>query len=684
MALEPVDATAAAESPELVDFTRRFRLAALLSVPILTLSMGPDLLGVHLLPAAISAWVQLLLATPIVFWSGAPLLVRGWTSLGTRRLNMFTLIAIGVGAAYLYSLIATITPQLFPAPMRAMHGMAPVYFESAAVVITFALLGQILEMRARAATGRSIRALLDLSPVTACRIDSHGGEQDVALAQVRLGDRLRVRPGERLPVDGRVMEGNSHVDESMLTGEPLPKAKQPGDKVTGGTINGQGTLVVLAEAIGAEARLARIIRLVSEAQRSRAPIQNLADRLSAWFVPAVIGIACATFLTWWLLAPTPSLGTAILNAMAVLVIACPCALGLAVPMSIRVGTGRAAQAGVLFRDAATLQVLSRVDTVVVDKTGTLTAGKPAVEAIETLGEYDEQLLLSLAAAAERPSEHPLARALVAAAVERHAPRNLARNFMAHAGLGVSANVAGHAVLIGNAALLESHGIQTQALSMRAAEFRAEGSIVLFMAVDGRLAGLFAVNDPLRESAAPTIRRLRQLGIRVVMLTGDNLVTARHVAALLGGIDEVLADRSPAEKLQVVRGLQSKGRRVAMTGDGINDAPALAAAEVGIAMGSGTDVAIQSAGVTLLGGDIGAILRARHIAEATMRNIRQNLFFSLVFNGIGVPVATGMLYPITGTLLSPMFAGAAMAFSSVTVISNALRLRRVPLHSRSDS
>ena len=676
MALEPLAVDADdAPNPELVDFTRRFILAAALSIPLLFLSMGADLFGLHLLDQHDAAWLQFALATPVVFWCGQPFFVRGWASLGTGRLNMFTLIMLGVGAAYVHSLVATLAPGLFPDALRDMHGGAPVYYETAAVVIALVLLGQILELRARAATGKSIRALLDLAPPTARRIEADGSEHDIPLADVQRGDRLRIRSGERIPVDGRVLEGSSHVDESMLTGEPLPQARQVGDIVTGGTVNGSGTLVLGAEAVGADTTLARIVQRVAEAQRSRAPIQDLADRVSTWFVPAVVGVAACAFIGWMLWSQGNALGLALLNAMAVLVIACPCALGLAVPMSIRVGTGRAARAGVLFRDAAALQSLAGVDTLLIDKTGTLTLGKPTLSDIEALPGFDAQQLLSWAAALERGSEHPLAAALLAAARIRKVPRALARGFEAQVGRGVSGEVGGQRILLGNRSLLDAEQVDTTVLDARALPFRERGAIVLFIAIGGQPAGLFVIDDPLREDAASTVAALRARGVRVLMLTGDNSTTAQQVATRLGGLDGIHAGLSPADKQDVVRQLQAAGHRVAMTGDGINDAPALAAADVGIAMGSGTDVAIQSAGCSLLGGDIGAVLRARRIAEATMRNIRQNLFFSLVFNGIGVPVAAGVLYPFTGILLSPMLAGAAMALSSVTVILNALRLRQ---------
>ncbi len=675
MALEPLDAGPDdAPNPELVDFTRRFIVACILTLPVLALTMGADLVDLHVLDAQRSAWVQFALATPVVLWCGRPFLVRGAASFRSGALNMFSLVSIGVSAAYLFSLVATIAPQWFPAVLRDMHGGAPVYYEAAAVVVALVLLGQILELRARAATGRAIHALLDLAPPTARRIDPDGNEIDVPLADVKQGERLRVRPGERLPVDGRVVEGASHVDESMLTGEPLPQTRKSGDHVTGGTVNGSGTLVIAAEAVGAEATLARIIQRVTEAQRSRAPIQDLADRVSSWFVPAVVAIAALAFVAWWLWGGPQALGLALLNAMAVLVIACPCALGLAVPMSIRVGTGRAARAGVLFRDASALQALAQVDTLIVDKTGTLTIGKPTLERIEALPGFDELTLLAWSAALERGSEHPLASALITAARERKAPRALARDFEAIAGQGVRGDVGGHAILLGNRALLDAQGVPTETLDSRAEVHREQGSIALYIAVECQPAGVLVIHDPLRKDAAATVTALRARGLRVIMATGDNARTAAHTAESLGGLDGVKAGLSPAGKQDFVRQLQAEGHRVAMAGDGINDAPALAAADIGLAMGGGTDVAIQSAGCTLLGGDIAAILRARRIAEATMRNIRQNLFFSLVFNGLGVPIAAGALYPFTGILLSPMFAGAAMALSSVTVITNALRLR----------
>ena len=678
MALEPVNPTEdAAPNPELADFTRRFWFAAALAAPLLLLSMGTDMLGLHLLSSSASAWLQLLLATPIVLWSGRPFFERGLLSLRTRRLNMFTLIMIGVGSAYLYSLVATVAPGIVPAPVNDMHGEPPVYFEAAGVVVALVLLGQILELRTRAATRRSIRALLDLAPATARRIEPSGDEHDVALALVRVGDRLRIRPGEKVPVDGRIVEGISGIDESMLTGEPMPQQRGSGDTVTGGTLNTTGTLVIVAAAVGEDAVLARIIDSVHQAQRSRAPIQNLADKVSSWFVPAVVCIAAVAFAVWLAVGPEPRLGHALLNAMAVLIIACPCALGLAVPISILVGTSRAARAGVLFRDAASLQAFESVDTLLIDKTGTLTLGKPALVAMESLPGFTDDQLLRLAAGAELASEHPLAQAVLGAAAARGLEAARPTDFRLHVGRGISATLEGRRVTLGSEALLGQMAIDTAELGRRAAPHRRDGASIICIAIDAQAAGILAVADPLRPSAAPAVRALRLLGLRVIMLTGDNAATAAAVAARVGGLDGLQSDLSPADKQAVVRDLQRAGYKVAMTGDGINDAPALAAADVGIAMGGGTDVAIQSAGITLLGGDLAGVLRARRFARATMRNIRQNLFFSLVFNGIGVPVAAGLLFPFTGLLLSPMIAGAAMALSSVTVIANALRLNGLP-------
>ena len=673
MALEPEEPSLDdGPNPELVDFTRRTWVAGVLTVPLLMVSMVAEMLGVHFVPPAWNPWVQLALTAPIVLWAGWPFFERGWTSVRTRHLNMFTLVAIGVGAAFIYSLVATLAPGLFPTAFR-MHGMVPVYYEAAGVVVTLVLLGQVLELRARAATGRAIRALMNLAPKTARRIAADGTEEEVSLADVVAGDRLRVRPGEALPVDGEVVEGRSSVDESMLTGEPAPVIKEAGAKVTGGTVNTTGSLVIEAQAIGSDTVLARIVRMVAEAQRSRAPIQAVADRISGWFVPLVVAIAVATFVVWNLVGPEPRFGHALLNAIAVLIIACPCALGLATPMSIMVGTGRGAHAGVLVKNAEALQAMEKVDTLVIDKTGTLTEGKPKLVAIETLDGIAENELLALAAAVEQRSEHPLAHAIVVAAHERGLEVAAAEDFSSTTGAGVTARVAGRSVAIGNTSMMRAVGAAPEALQASAEARRAEGAGVMLVALDGRLAGLLAVADPIKDSARTAIRDLHAEGLRIVMLTGDGRGTAEAVAKMIGGIDEVHADLKPEDKARIVGELKAKGAVVAMAGDGINDAPALAAADVGVAMGTGTDVAIESAGMTLTKGHLVAMVRARRLAKATMRNIRQNLLFSFLFNGIGVPVAAGVLYPVAGILLSPMLAGAAMAVSSFAVVTNALRL-----------
>ncbi len=678
MALEP-EAPSLDEkpNPELVDFTRRFWVSAVLAVPLLILSMGSDMLGMHLVSPQISPWLQLALAAPVVLWAGSPFFVRGWASLKTRQLNMFTLISIGVGTAFLYSLVATIAPGLFP-PAFKMHGMVPVYFEAAGVVVALVLLGQVLELRARAATGKAIRALLNLAPKTARRIAADGSESEIPLTDVMTGDHLRIRPGEAVPVDGVVIDGRSVVDESMLTGEPLPVAKAADSPLTGGTVNGTGSIVMEAQAVGSDTMLARIVKMVAEAQRSRAPIQAVADRISGWFVPLVVLIAIVTFAVWSLVGPEPRIGHALLNAIAVLIIACPCALGLATPMSIMVGTGRGAQAGVLVKSAEALQAFDEVDTLLIDKTGTLTEGKPRLVGIKTTGSMGEDELLRFAASVESRSEHPLAHAIVIAAKERNLALAEPQDFAVQVGAGISAKVEGRTVVIGNAAQMQSIGVEISSLSDAAQARRREGAGIMLVAVDSALAGFIAVADPVRVEAKQSIMALRQLGLHVVMLTGDNATTAQIVAAAVGGLDEVHADLKPEDKARIVTELKAKGAKVAMAGDGINDAPALAAADVGLAMGTGTDVAIESAGITLTKGDLGAVVRARTLAKATMANIRQNLFFSLVFNGIGVPVAAGVLYPVTGLLMSPMFAGAAMAMSSLAVVVNALRLGRIKL------
>lgn len=679
MALEPEDPSLDDRpNPELVGFTRRLWVAVVLTVPLLLVSMIADMLGLRIFSPAMSPWVQLGLTAPIVLRAGAPFFQRGWQSIRSRHLNMFTLISMGVGTAFVYSLVATLAPEIFPDTFRTHAGMVPVYYEAAGVVVTLVLLGQVLELRARAATGRAIRALMDLTPKTAHRIGADGSEAEVSLAEVAAGDRLRVRPGEAIPVDGVVLEGHSSVDESMLTGEPGPVPKEPGAPVTGGTVNTTGSLIMTARAVGADTMLARIVRMVAEAQRSRAPIQAVADRVSGWFVPLVVLIAIATFVVWSLLGPAPRMGHALLNAIAVLVIACPCALGLATPMSIMVGTGRGARAGVLVKNAEALQAFEKVDTLVIDKTGTLTEGKPALVAVEPVNPFSEAELLALAAAVEAQSEHPLAHAIVTAAAARGLTMTKVQDFASQTGLGVSANVGGRTVVVGNAAQMKRVGTAPAPLEEVADRHRRDGAGVMLAAVDGRLAGLLAVADPVRPAARGAIAALRHSGLRVVMLTGDNQITAEAVGRAVGGLDDIRADLKPEDKARIVGELKASGHRVAMAGDGINDAPALAAADVGLAMGTGTDVAIESAGMTLTRGDLSAIVRARKLAHATMRNIRQNLFFSFVFNGIGVPVAAGVLYPVAGVLLSPMLAGAAMALSSFTVVLNALRLNAVKL------
>ena len=679
MALEPEEPSLDdAPNPELVDFTKRWWVSAALAVPLLILTMGTEFLRLHLVDPAYSPWIQLALTAPIVLWAGWPFFTRGWTSIVTRKLNMFTLIAIGVGAAFLYSVVATFAPGLFPATFRMHGGMVPVYYEAAGVVVALVLLGQVLELRARAATGKAIRALLNLAPKTARRINADGTETEIPLSDVHTGDRLRVRPGEAVPVDGVVIEGRSSVDESMLTGEPLPVAKEATSALTGGTVNGTGSIVMEAQAVGSDTMLARIVRMVAEAQRSRAPIQAVADRISGWFVPLVIAIAILSFAVWSLVGPEPRIGHALLNAIAVLIIACPCALGLATPMSIMVATGRGAHAGVLVKHAEALQAFEKVDTLVIDKTGTLTEGKPKLVAIETIGGINEDELLALTAVVEGRSEHPLAHAIVSAAQERKLALGQPENFEVQVGSGISAIVGGRAVVIGNAAQMQRIGVDPTPLNEAAETRRREGAGVMLIAVDSKLAGLVAVADPIRANAREAIEALRKQGLRVIMLTGDNPTTAQVVADAVGGLDGVHAELKPDDKARIVGELKASGAKVAMAGDGINDAPALAAADVGLAMGTGTDVAIESAGITLTKGDLAAVVRARALAKATMRNIRQNLFFSFLFNGVGVPVAAGVLYPVSGILMSPMFAGAAMALSSFTVVMNALRLNRVKL------
>ena len=674
MALEPRTITApeeGEENAELRDMTRRFWVSAALSVPLLFIAMAHDLAG-HLAPPTTLRWIELALATPVVLWGGWPFFVRAWLSLVYRSLNMFTLIGLGVAVAYLYSLVATLLPDLFPSSFRGVEGLVAVYFEAAAVIVTLVLLGQVLELRARSRTGSAIRALLGLAPKRARRVHGDGREEDVPLDAVQVGDLLRVRPGEKVPVDGVVLEGASAVDESMVTGEPMPVEKRHGDRVIGATLNTAGTFVMQAQRVGAETLLSQIVRMVGDAQRSRAPVQRLADQVSAWFVPAVVVVAVLAFIVWAMVGPEPRMAYALVAAVSVLIIACPCALGLATPMSIMVATGKGASVGVLFRSAEAIEGLRQVDTLIVDKTGTLTEGRPKLMAVLAAG-LDESTLLRLAASLEQGSEHPLAAAIVGGATERGLVLSSPRDFEAISGKGVTGTVEGHKIALGNAVLFEQLRLDVSPLRATADERRAEGQTVMFVAVDGRPAGLLAVADPIKSTSAEAIRQLHDERVKIVMLTGDNRRTAEAVARQLG-IDEVVADVLPAQKADVVKRFQEQGRIVAMAGDGINDAPALAQAQVGIAMGTGTDVAMESAGVTLVKGDLRGIVRARRLSRATMTNIKQNLFFAFVYNALGVPLAAGVLYPFLGLLLSPMIAAAAMSFSSVSVIANALRLR----------
>jgi Cu+-exporting ATPase len=674
MALEPVaGASEAGESTELRDMTRRFWIGLVLSVPLVALEMGGHLTNLsHLLGKQTSNWVQLVLATPVVLWAGWPFFERAAVSVRNRSLNMFTLIALGTGVAWLYSIVGTTAPQLFPAAFREDGGVS-VYFEAAAVITVLVLLGQVLELRARERTSGAIRALLDLAPKTALRVAPGGADETVSLADVQVGDLLRVRPGEKVPVDGDVREGRGAVDESMVTGESMPVAKGPGSKLTAGTVNQTGSFVMRAEKVGADTLLAQIVHMVSIAQRSRAPIQRMADQVSAWFVPLVIAVAVAAFAAWLLWGPSPAFSYALIAAVSVLIIACPCALGLATPMSIMVGVGRAAQLGVLIRDAEALERMEKVDTLVVDKTGTLTEGKPKVVHLTALGGFSEEMLLQRLASVERASEHPLASAIVAAAAQRSLPLSEAQEFDSPVGKGVVGTVGGSRVLAGSAKFLAEHGIAVAGSDVDAEAVRSRGATVIHVAIDGHLAGFTGIADPIKATTREAIEQLRAEGIRLVMLTGDGRTTAEAVGRELG-IDEVMAEVLPEDKSRVVAHLKTEGRVVAMAGDGVNDAPALAAAEVGIAMGTGTDVAMESAGVTLLKGDLLGIVRARRVSKATMRNIRQNLFFGFVYNAAGVPIAAGVLYPFFGLLLSPIIAAAAMALSSVSVIVNALRLR----------
>jgi Cu+-exporting ATPase len=681
MALEPMGAAPSdAPNPELIDFTRRLKVAVPLSLALIALDMGPHAFGVDPLPflsAHAQQWLKLVLAIPAVLWCGWPFFVRGFESVRSGWLNMFTLIALGTGAAFLYSLVATVAPGLFPAAMTDAHGLIPVYYEAAAVIVALVLVGQVLELRAREKTGGAIRALLDLAPKTALRIDGSGKTETIPLAAVKVGDILRVRPGDKIPIDGTVIEGRSAVDESLLTGEPVPVEKTAGDRVTGGTLNGTGSFDMRVDRTGAETTLAQVVAMVAAAQRSRAPIQRLADTVSGYFVPAVIGVAVLAFLAWYFFGPAPQLAYGLVAAVSVLIIACPCALGLATPISIMVATGRGAQAGVLVRNAAALERLASVDTIVIDKTGTLTEGKPKLTGVEAAVGFDENEVVRLAASLEAGSEHPLAAAILRGAEARDLTPEKAESFESVTGQGVKGRIGGRDVLLGNARLMQGAGIDVAPLAATAEARRTQGETVMFLGVDGKLAGLVAVADPIKASAGEAIARLHALGLKIVMATGDNETTAKAVAARLR-IDKLHADLRPEHKLILIEGLQRKGHVVAMAGDGINDAPALAKADVGIAMGTGADVAMESAGLTLLKGDLRGVVRGVKLARATMANIKQNLFFAFVYNALGVPIAAGVLYPFFGILLSPIIAAAAMSLSSVSVVGNALRLRNVDL------
>lgn len=683
MDLEPkeVNLEEDGKSSELKDWLWRFWLAAALSLPVLVLAMGEMIPGVGGWIKSLAAprtlnWIEMVLATPVVLVSGWPILVRFWKSLINRSLNMFTLIGLGVGVAYLYSIVATLFPEVFPASFQGEEGQVAVYFEAAAMITTLVLLGQVLEARARSRTGQAIRELLGLAAKTARRITKDGKEEDIPLEEVQVGDKLRVRPGEKIPVDGEVLEGSSNIDESMISGEPVPVSKEPGDSVTGATVNQSGSFIMKAERVGADTLLSQIVQMVAEAQRSRAPIQKLTDRVAGWFVPVVVVVALITFVVWAVLGPEPRMAHALINAVAVLIIACPCALGLATPVSIMVASGKGATMGVLFKNAEAVEHLRQVDTLVVDKTGTLTEGKPKLVAVVAEG-LEEKELLRFAASLERGSEHPLADAIVKGAEEKGIDFDKAENFESVTGKGVIGKVDGKEVALGTQKLMEERNIDPSALLERAEELRKEGQTAMFVAVDGKAAGLLGVADPIKETTEEAIRDLHQSDIRIVMITGDNRTTADAVAARLN-IDDVRAEVLPQDKADKIKELQEQGRFVAMAGDGINDAPALAQAQVGIAMGTGTDVAMESAGITLVKGDLRGIVRARKLSQATMRNIRQNLFFAFIYNSLGVPIAAGVLYPFFGLLLSPIIAAAAMSFSSVSVVSNALRLRRVKL------
>jgi len=679
MALEPRQVTAEDTNPELADMTRRLWISIALAVPMLALMVSaflPSMPMQHLFSARTWAWIELALATPVVLWCGLPFFDRGWQSVVHRSLNMFTLIALGTGSAYLYSFIATVFPQIFPASFRGSGGQIDVYFEPAAVIVVLVLLGQVLELRARSQTSGAIRALLGLTPKTAKRLDDKGGEADVPLDQVQVGDRLRVRPGEKVPVDGTVVEGHSSIDESMISGEPIPVEKDKDAKVTAGTVNGTGGFVMRAERVGAGTLLSQIVKMVSEAQRSRAPIQRLADQVSSYFVPAVIVAAIVTFAVWFFAGPQPRFAHALVNAVAVLIVACPCALGLATPMAIMVGTGRGARAGILIRNAEALEIFGNVDTLIIDKTGTLTEGKPMLSSVIPQPGFEESGLLQLIASLERSSEHPLAAAIVKGAEVKKLSLADVVGFKSTTGKGVKGTVSGKQVAVGNAELFRDMSVDPAPLLDRAEALRKEGQTVMLVAVDGHAAGIVGVADPIKNSTADAIRELREAGLKIIMVTGDNATTAKAVADKLG--IEFYADVLPQKKAEVVKKYQQKGSVVAMAGDGVNDAPALAQADIGIAMGTGTDVAMEAGGITLLKGDLRGILRARHLSKSTMRNIRENLFFAFVYNAVGVPLAAGVLFPAFGLLLNPMIAAAAMSFSSVSVIANALRLRTTKL------
>jgi Cu+-exporting ATPase len=680
MALEPVSAKVEEKNEELINMSRRFWISAVLALPVFILAMTTDMFA-GWLPAALSMqsvqWIEFALATPVVLWGGFPFFVRGWQSVKTWNLNMFTLISLGISVAWLYSVVALFSPQIFPAGMQTEDGLVHVYFEAAAVITVLVLLGQVLELRARSRTNAAIAMLLQLAPNTAHIIKKNGDEQDIPLEQVQPGDTLRVRPGEKIPVDGTVIQGESSVDESMITGEPIPTAKVAGENLIGATVNGTGSLVMKAEKVGSDTLLAQIIAMVAEAQRSRAPIQKLADVVAGYFVPAVVTVSIVTFLIWWTVGPEPRLAYGLVNAVAVLIIACPCALGLATPISIMVSTGRGAMAGVLIKNAEALEIMEKVDTLVVDKTGTLTQGRPKLVAVQAEEGFSEEEVLRMTASLERVSEHPLAEAIVSGAKERGVDLIEIDNFQSITGKGVIGDVEGRSIAIGNVKLLDDLHIEATLLAQQAQQQRSEGKTVMLIAIDSKAAGLIAVADPIKASTPQAIRDLHAEGVEVVMLTGDNYTTAQAVAKKLQ-IDQMHADVLPDQKAQIIKELQANGHIVAMAGDGINDAPALAQAHVGIAMGTGTDVAMESAGITLVKGDLRGIVRARRLSQGTMRNIRQNLFFAFVYNSAGVPVAAGVLYPFFGILLSPMIAAAAMSFSSVSVISNALRLKRLKL------